>query len=72
MILEKPCKMLSCKYLVREKSGEVSKYFLTLFYGIVVVEITMSLASGGTTHRPRTYSLQGSVVPAARRAAAPG
>ena len=36
--------MLSCKYLVREKSGEVSKYFLTLFYGIVVVEITTSLA----------------------------
>ena len=30
------------------------------------------LAPGGTTHRLRTYSLQGSAVPAARKAAAPG
>ena len=29
-------------------------------------------ASGGTTHRLRTYSLQESAVPAARKAAAPG
>lgn len=29
-------------------------------------------ASGGTTHKLRTYSLQESAVPAARKAAAPG
>ena len=30
------------------------------------------LVSGGTAHRPRTYSLQESAVPAARKAAVPG
>ena len=62
--------------------GSYSKAFIQqclilLFFAAELIQsmkkaLLPPFASGGTTHRLRTYSLQGSAVPAARKAAAPG
>ena len=76
---------IACKVFIQciKHTAAQSKLSVPLYFNLrnrSSVELIQSmkktplplLASGGTTHRPRTYSLQGSAVPAARKAAALG
>ena len=76
---------IACKVFIQciKHTAAQSKLSVPLYFNLrnrSSVELIQSMkktllppfAPGGTTHRLRTYSLQRSAVPAARKAAAPG
>ena len=69
---------IACKVFIQYKAySGTEQLSVPLFFAAELIQsmkktLLPPFASGGTTHRLRTYSLQESAVPAARKAAAPG